>query len=280
MTGNFDALYERLLARGIEPLWTILDAPCWAQPHPAACAGGESELRPAAAHYDELAEFAVAAAKRYPESAGIEVWNEPNSPDFWGGTPEPDRYAQLLKQVAGALHAEAPGMPVISAGLAPLGDTGDNPQGYSNFLARLYELGAAQSADAIGIHPYPGVGPAEDYIGEVRIYLGKVQQVMARFADSARPLWATEFGVSTAGERAFSPAAQGRALVELYELFRRVAGIELALVHRFVEDGAIGLAVDPSASSNATSRRSPPTASSPACAGSAPSPAPRSHARG
>ena len=241
----FDALYERLLARGIKPLWTILDAPCWAQPHPAACAAGESELRPAAAHYDELAEFAVAAAKRYPESAGIEVWNEPNSPDFWGGTPEPDRYAQLLKQVAGALHAEAPGMPVISAGLAPLGDTGDNPQGYSNFLARLYELGAAQSADAIGIHPYPGVGPAEDYIGEVRIYLGKVQQVMARFADSARPLWATEFGVSTGGERAFSPAAQGRALVDLYELFRRVAGIELALAHRFVEDGAIGLAVDP-----------------------------------
>ena len=210
-------------------------------PAPAA----RAELRPAAAHYDELAEFAVAAAKRYPESVGIEVWNEPNSPDFWGGPPEPDRYAQLLKQVAGALHAEAPGMPVISAGLAPLGDTGDNPQGYSNFLARLYELGAAQSADAIGIHPYPGVGPAEDYVGEVRIYLGKVQQVMARFADSARPLWATEFGVSTGGERAFSPAAQGRALVDLYELFRRVAGIELALAHRFVEDGAIGLAVDP-----------------------------------
>ena len=248
--GNYDwlvsdMLYERLLAHGIRPLWTILDAPCWAQPDPAACAAGQSRLRPSPQYYDEMADFAVAAAKRYPESVGIEVWNEPNSPDFWGGPPEPDRYAQMLERVAGALHAQAPGMPVVSAGLAPLGDTGTSPHGYSNFLARLYELGAAQRADAIGVHPYPGVGPAEDYLGEVRIYLGKVQEVMARFADPGRPLWVTEFGVSTGGQRAFAPAGQGQALVELYELFRRVAGIELAIAHRFVEDGAIGLGVDP-----------------------------------
>lgn len=240
-----DMLYERLLEHGIKPLWTILDAPCWAQPDPAACAAGQSRLRPAPEHYDELAEFAVAAAKRYPESIGIEVWNEPNSPGFWGGPPEPDLYAQMLDQVAGALHAEVPGMPVISAGLAPHGDTRTNPVGYSNFLERLYELGAAQRADAIGVHPYPGVGPTEDYLGEVRVYLGKVQEVMARFADGARPLWVTEFGVSTAGSHAFDPAGQGRALVEIYELFRRVAGVELTVAHRFVEDGAIGLIPDP-----------------------------------
>jgi hypothetical protein len=136
-------------------------------------------------------------------------------------------------------------MPVISAGLAPHGDSRTNPVGYSNFLERLYELGAAQRADAIGVHPYPGVGPTEDYLGDVRVYLGKVQEVMARFADGARPLWVTEFGVSSGGLRAFDPAAQGRALVEIYELFRRVAGVELTVAHRFVEDGAIGLTPDP-----------------------------------
>lgn len=240
-----DILYERLREQGIRPLWTILDAPCWAQPDEAACAAGESRIRPGPEHYGDLAELAVAAAKRYPDSVGIEVWNEPNSPDFWGGPPEPDRYAQMLARVADELHAEAPGMPVISAGLAPLGDSGAGMTAYASYLERLYELGAVQRADALGVHPYPGTGPEEDYVGEVRVHLGKVQEVMARFADSARPLWVTEFGVSTGGTRAFDPAAQGRALVELYELFRRIAGIELAVAHRFVEDGAIGLAPDP-----------------------------------
>jgi hypothetical protein len=240
-----DILYERLLDRGIKPLWTILDAPCWAQPDPAGCAAGDSQLRPAPQHYDEMADFAVAAAKRYPESVGIEVWNEPNYPQFWGGWPEPARYAEMLREVAGALHREVPGMPVVSAGLSPHGDTDQKAIGYGNFIERLYELGAAQEADAIGLHPYPGVGPGGDYVADVRVHLGKVQEVMERFGDAATPLWVTEFGVSTGGDRAFDPAAQGRALVELYELFRRVAGVELAVAHRFVEDGGIETPVDP-----------------------------------
>jgi len=241
----YDALYERLLAQGIKPLWLILDAPCWSQPDPDACLAGTSQIRPAPEHYDEMAEFAVAAAKRYPESAGIEVWNEPNSRDFWGGEPEPDNYAQMLRTVATQLHERVPGMPVVSAGLAPHGNADDSPAGFSNFLERMYELGAAQQADAIGLHPYPGVGPQGDYLGEVRVYLGKVQQVMARFADSARPLWLTEFGVSTGGERAFGPVEQGRALVEIYETVRHIAGVQMALAHRLVEDGSIGLTPDP-----------------------------------
>ena len=53
--------------------------------------------------------------------------------------------------------------------------------------------------------------------------------------DGQRPLWATEFGASTSGDRAFDPAQAGRAITELLEMFRRIRGIELAIVHRFVE---------------------------------------------
>ena len=136
---------------------------------------GDNQVRPAQAHYDEMATFAVAVAKRYPESAGIEVWNEPNYPRFWGGWPEPDLYAKMLKEVAGALHAGVPGMPVVSGGLSPHSDSDKHAIGFTNFLERLYELGAAQEADAIGIHPYPGVGPSEDYVADVRVYLGKIR---------------------------------------------------------------------------------------------------------
>ena len=103
----------------------------------------------------------------------------------------------------------------------------------------MYERGAATHVDAIGIHPYPGVGPNEDYLGDVRVYLGKIQNVMDRYGDGARPLWATEFGVSTSGDRAFSPEAAGEAVSELYEMFRRIRGIQLAVVHRFVEDPSL-----------------------------------------
>lgn len=230
-----DQLYANLQARGIRPLWSVIDAPCWAQPNHAACSAGKSQLRPAPAYYDELADFAVAAAKRYPDSVGIEVWNEPNYPKFWGGWPEPDLYAKMLKEVAGALHREVPGMAVVSGGLSPHADSDKKAIGFSNFLTRMYELGAAQQADAIGIHPYPGVGPNEDYIADVRVYLGKIQQVMAKHGEAAKPMWATEFGVSSAGENAFEPAHQAVAMAEIYDTLRHVNRVDLAVIHRFIE---------------------------------------------
>ncbi|HEY8001312.1 MAG TPA: hypothetical protein VID76_05180, partial [Solirubrobacterales bacterium] len=65
---------------------------------------------------------------------------------------------------------------------------------------------------------------------------GKIQNVMDRYGDGARPLWATEFGASTAGDKAFTPDAAGQAISRMLEMFRRIRGIELAIVHRFVED--------------------------------------------
>ena len=136
----------------------LLDAPCCAQADPGACAGGKDELHPAPEHYDEFAEFAVAAAKRYPDSIGFEVWNEPNYPLLLGWAARARRdYAKMLKTVADALHSQAPGMTVVSAGLSPHADTDTSGSiGFRDFLIEMYEHGAAQKADAIGIHPYPG----------------------------------------------------------------------------------------------------------------------------
>ena len=228
---HVDRLYNEIVSRGIRPQWVLIDAPCWAQPDPGRC----DQIRPAREHYDALANFAAAAAQRYPEAIGLEVWNEPNYPVFWGGWPEPDRYAEMLKKVADAVHAARPGLTVVSGGLSPHSDSDKEAIGFRNFLKELYERGAAQRADAIGIHPYPGVGPNEDYVGDVRVYLGKIDNVMTRYDDGATPMWATEYGVSTAGPHAFTPHHQGAALAELYLTFRRVEGLPLVVVHRFQE---------------------------------------------
>ena len=235
-----DRVYEKLRARGIRPLWALIEAPCWAQPIPSACRDGKNQLRPAPQHYEALARFAAAAARRYPAAVGIEVWNEPNYPRFWGAWPQPDLYAEMLARVADAIHAAAPGMTVVSAGLSPHSDSDRHAIGFGNFLTALYESGAAQKADAIGIHPYPGGGPEEDHVDAMRIQLGKVDLIMGRYGDDATPMWATELGISTSGAQAFTPADQAQALVDLYSTTRRIAGLPLVVVHRFLEQPALG----------------------------------------
>jgi hypothetical protein len=227
---EYDALNARFESRGLRPLWVVLGAPCWAQKE---CAGGVAP--PSAAHADDYGRFAAAVARRYPRSAGVEIWNEPNYPRFWGGLkPDPGLYAAMLTSAAAQVHAAVPSMPVVSGGLSPHGESDGGAIGYRPYLARLYALGAAQQADAIGVHPYPGVGPAEDYIANVRIQLGKIQIEMRKAGDSA-PMWATEYGVSTTGPHAFPPELQGPALAELYEIFRRIDRIDLAIVHRMID---------------------------------------------
>ncbi|HEX2128034.1 MAG TPA: hypothetical protein VHF58_02335 [Solirubrobacterales bacterium] len=228
-----DVIFE---VSGIRPLWVVLGAPCWAQE--GTCRGGVAP--PAPTHVDEYGRFAAEVASRYPRSAGIEIWNEPNYPRFWGDArPDPDRYGAMLTTAAAQIRQAVPSMPVVSGGLAPYADTDPSAIGYRAYLERLYVLGAAQHADAIGIHPYPLVGPNQDYIGDVRIQLGRIQIEMQKAGDSA-PMWATEFGVSTTGPNAFPAEAQGPALAQLYDTFRHTERIDLAIIHRLIDAPHLG----------------------------------------
>ncbi len=236
----FDRLNQIFTEHGLKPLWVVLAAPCWAQPSPSGCAAGNDKLRPAPAFYDELARFAAAGAVRYPNAIGFEIWNEPNYPRFWGGViPDPAEYSEMLKKAASAIDAAAPAMPVISGGLSPHADTDKHAIGFSNFLRAMYASGAAQQVDAIGIHPYASVGPAEDYVADVRVYLGKIRAVMQAAGDAAKPMWATEWGISTTGPHAYTPEQQAAALGELYEMMRRVDSIPLMILNGLLDNPAL-----------------------------------------
>ena len=233
----FDQLNTMFKLHGMKPLWVILSAPCWAQPNPAGCYAGNDKLRPAPAYYDELARFSAAAAARYGNAIGFEVWNEPNYPRFWGGDmPDPADYSNMFKQVADAIHTGAPGMPVATGGLSPHADSDRNAIGFSNFVAAMYANGAAQKADAIGIHPYASVGPDEDYIADVRVYLGKIVGAMRAAGDATTPMWATEYGISTTGPHAFSPDQQATALADIFNMMRRVDSIPLVITNGLVDN--------------------------------------------
>ena len=49
----------------------------------------------------------------------VEVWNEPNIPEFWSGGINPERYVALLKRAFVAVNAVNSATTVVTAGLAP-----------------------------------------------------------------------------------------------------------------------------------------------------------------
>jgi hypothetical protein len=67
-----------------------------------------------------FAAFAAAAVRRYAP-LGVhawEIWNEPNTLQFWRPGPDPARYASLLRAAAAAIRGADPAAAVISGGLA------------------------------------------------------------------------------------------------------------------------------------------------------------------
>ena len=109
---------------------------------------------------------------------------------------------------------------------------------YDEFLRAIYEQGAKDFSDGIGHHAYPGGGPTSDYEAGVRGQIADLKDVMLDFGDEDKPIWITEYGVSTTGPAPYTEAQQATALVKLYRVLRRIPGVAAAVVHRWEDDGS------------------------------------------
>lgn len=226
---GLDQVYEADLRAGIEPLFNLAFAPAWAaaegpcDPSVASC-----HLPPAPEHYDDFAKTAAKVAGRYPQARAIEIWNEPNTAYFWQPGADPDGYAELLRRSHAAVKRVAPEMPV--AGASTAASPGGRP-GYiedQEFIARLYELGSAQSMDALSVHVYPS--PAAPSTTGVMDDIAQIEETRGRFAVDD-PIWVTETGGSTTGEPALTVAEQRRILPELANALGDRSAVEMVLLH-------------------------------------------------
>jgi len=159
---------------------------------------------------DAYGEFAATVALRYRGRVGAYiVWNEPNLSREWGGgPPDPEAYTALLCRTHAALKAADPSALVVSAGLAPT--NGDNGLAMDDrlFLRRMYEAGAGDCFDALGVHAY-GFGHPPDDRHEAHDGLNlartlDLREIMVANGDGARPVWITELGWTTDGAGADS----------------------------------------------------------------------------
>jgi hypothetical protein len=203
-----DAIATALATHGLSWL-PILDysAP-WAQSIP-----GQDHSPPRSDA--DYADYAQAFAHRYgtggsfwrahPGLPGdpvqtIEIWNEPDNPQFWTPSPDPAGYADLYLAARRAIDVVDPGTRVIVGGLT-------DPTGFLPAMMRAQPQ-LQGHIDGVAIHPY----------GSPPVLLSRIRNARATLSSlgmAATPLYVTEFGWTTApaGATAYVPAARRPAYI-------------------------------------------------------------------
>lgn len=221
--GRYDWSYTDLIAQqaaahNMQVLGLLSYTPEWARPP-----GTDSHAPPTEAA--DFAEFARAAADRYAPRGvrSWEIWNEPNSSDYWDPRPDVDRYSELFRAAAAAIRDVDGGATVMTGGLTRGADTTDGSRiSQTSFAEGLYRNGAAQAADAIAVHPYsfPSL-PTVDAAGPIGglADLPALHDLMQRWNDGGKKIWITEFGAATgSSSEAMSDTDQAASLLEARQL--------------------------------------------------------------
>lgn len=159
-----------------------------------------------------------------PSITAIEVWNEPNLLREWQGQPFNGRrymdyfapayqavtvFSQVM--IADPKNNRTTPIQVLTAGLAPTGDTAGSRDDRT-FLQEMYSAGLANYSDiGVGFHPYSWGNAPDDtccHMGEPPGWddnphfffmntLEDYHQIMVNNGHAAAHLWATEFGWAT-----------------------------------------------------------------------------------
>lgn len=140
-----DAAGLKLLVRiDREPLWTV---------QPYLPDERITENQPPY-NYQDLGDFCFAMAQRYKgRIAAYQVWNEPNLSREWGEQPpNPTEYTELLRVCYEGIKTADPEAIVVSAGLAPTGTGLPAAMPDDEFLQGMYDAGAANYFDALGLN--------------------------------------------------------------------------------------------------------------------------------
>ena len=193
---NTDRVINAIVARGMCPLGLVTYTPLWAAnsaDHPT-----DTHFRPS--NPNEFAKFAKDAASRYLDRIAVwEVWNEPNSADFFKPVSDVASYANLLAAVYNSIKSVSSSLFVISGGLAPAQDNGKDIAPLT-FIKGLYSMGANRYFDAFAMHPY--TFPALPYDPTTSSWsafqqLLPMRDIMVGGGDIDKLIWLTEFGAPT-----------------------------------------------------------------------------------
>lgn len=193
--------------RGFKVLLSIAKAPDWSRNYNRGEDGPPDDLNELHWFIHKLVETVG------PNIDAIEIWNEPNLKREWtGGRPiSGASYMEMFRVGYDAVREFAPQLAVVTAALAPTGNSDGLSVNDREFLQQMYQAGLAGYSDVkIGVHPYgwgnppdfmccdnvPGQGwddrPQFFFLQTIRDYRG----IIAANNHNA-PMWVTEFGWAT-----------------------------------------------------------------------------------
>ena len=190
--GGVDAVLTGLRARGIEPLVTLYGTPAWAN------GGKKPNVAPTSG--TAFADFAYAAAKRYPFVRDWTVWSEPNQRISLLAASPSVYVKQLLNPGYVAIHRANHGAIVAGGVTAPRGNSGGMGP-----LAFVRGMKAAHARlDAYAHNPYPTHPSVESPFAGACGYcdvismanLGRLLTEVHRDFGN-KPVWLTEYGYQT-----------------------------------------------------------------------------------
>jgi hypothetical protein len=224
---DLDRLLAATEARGMEVVLQVSGTPDWVHPHLRSSVGEATEriwyppVRSAMALH-QWSSFIRDLASRYRgRIAHYEIWNEPNSPEFWKPEPRIEEFADLMRTAYYAIRATDPGAKVVLGGLSA------NAVGYLNAYydtldARMPAEARAQGYffDVLGVHPYSGARSPRvrsrshthtDRWGPVdRNFIGfrRLKRIVDTRDSRAKGVYIGEYGFST--KNTWMPAVSDR----------------------------------------------------------------------
>ncbi|WP_193605422.1 hypothetical protein [Nocardioides dongkuii] len=205
---GLDAIVDTAIARGLDVRVQLVGLPRWAREGDSGMAAGNPKWRPPVEgrELERWAGFVGDVVKHLRGRVDyLEVWDEPNSPDFWATGPDPAAFARLLEVSYDAVKAVDPSVRVISGSLA------GNDLGY---LEQVYDALEEEDRperpfDMVGLHPYTNGAPPDVREPEMRYekefgqvdhsFLGyrDIHGLMTERGDGEVPIYVGEFGYST-----------------------------------------------------------------------------------
>ena len=235
--GNTDRVISAIVAGGMCPMGVLAYTPMWAT---------NSADRPTDSHFrprdpNMFGAFARAAASRYRDTVAVwEIWNEPNSANFFKPAPDVAAYGALLSAAYTAIKSVADGLVVISGGLAPAPDNRQNVDPLT-FLSRLYSEGFNRYFDGVGMHPYtyPALpnDPATNSWSAAQ-QMWPMHDLMVAAGDADKWIWVTECGAPTGTSPvSVSEAVQAQTLSICLQTAKDVPWLGPAFVYAIRDSG-------------------------------------------
>ena len=196
---NFDRVVLAARSRDLTLLPILAYTPPWARQL------GCTTPKCAPVNPNAFASFAATASKRYAP-LGIhtwEIWNEPNIVVFWQPVPNVTQYVNLLKVTSEAIRVADPQSFIISAGLAPAGNSNGNIAKLT-FFSAFANQGGISLVDAIGDHPYSfPVLPTYNAVWNAWQNMAKtspsIKSILVAHGAANKKIWITEYGAPTNG---------------------------------------------------------------------------------